>query len=70
MPKSLKAKFKSLRYRCLIDDAEYRSMCKKLDGHDKELLNELNNFLVEEKGEYVGSDIAEFLAIRKGQNGL
>ena len=41
MPNSLKDKFKSLRNRFLIDDAEYRSMCKKLDGHDKELLDKV-----------------------------
>ena len=41
MPKSLKDKFKSLRNRFLIDDAEYRSMCKKLDGHDSELLDKV-----------------------------
>lgn len=35
--------------------------------HDKQLLEDLNEFLVEEKGEYVGSDIDEFLAIRRGE---
>lgn len=39
----------------------------ELSEHDKQLLEDLNNFLVEEKGEYVGSDIDEFLAIRKEQ---
>ena len=41
MPNSLKDKFKSLRNRFLIDDAEYRSMCKKLDRHDSELLDKV-----------------------------
>lgn len=47
MPKSLKVKFKRLRNRCLIDDAEYQSMCKKLDGHDKELLDNVAHELKE-----------------------
>ena len=41
MAKSLKDKFDSLRNRFLIDDAEYRSMCKKLDKHDSELLDKV-----------------------------
>ena len=41
MPNSLKDKFKSLRNRFLIDDAEYRSMCNKLDRHDTELLDKV-----------------------------
>ena len=41
MPNSLKDKFKSLRNRFLIDDAEYRSMCNKLDRHDSELLDKV-----------------------------
>lgn len=41
MPNSLKDKFKSLRNRFLIDDAEYRSMCKKLDKHDTDLLDKV-----------------------------
>ena len=41
MAKSLKDKFNSLRNRYLIDDAEYRSMCNKLDRHDSELLDKV-----------------------------
>ena len=45
MAKSLKDKFDSLRNRFLIDDAEYRSMCKKLDKHDSELLDKVAQIL-------------------------
>ena len=47
-------------FEALIEKADFKE-------HDKQLLEDLNEFLVEEKGEYVGSDIDEFLAIRKEQ---
>ena len=50
-----------------INQDEYNAAIKKLDGHDKQLLEDLNKFLIEEKGKYIGSDIDEFLAIRKVQ---
>lgn len=39
-----------------------------LEHHDRKLLDELNEFLVEEKGEYVGSDMDEFLKRRVTKN--
>ena len=51
MPKSLKVKFKSLRNRFLIDDAEYQSMCKKLDGHDKELIDKVSDRIKDDYGD-------------------
>lgn len=57
MAKSLKDKFKSLRNRFLIDDAEYRSMCNKLDKHDSELLDKVAEKIREHSGlHYVDCD--------------
>ena len=51
--------------RCVMD-MPCTDIAEWIAEHDKQLLEDLNEFLVEEKGEYVGSDINEFLAIRKG----
>lgn len=39
MPKSLKCKLSSLRYKRLLTDEEYKELIQKLEGHDREIRN-------------------------------
>lgn len=41
MPNSLRAKISKLRYKGEITQEEYTELIKKLDGHDKELLDKV-----------------------------
>lgn len=41
MPNSLRSKLSKLRYKRQISDEEYRELTKKLNGHDKELLDKI-----------------------------
>ena len=52
MPNSLRVKLSKLRYKGEITQEEYAELIKKLDGHDKELLDRFADYLkfVYEKG--------------------
>ena len=41
MPNSLKAKLSNLRYKGQITDAEYKELIDKLNGHDRQILDEI-----------------------------
>ena len=41
MPNSLKAKLSKLRYKGQITDAEYKELISKLNGHDRQILDEI-----------------------------
>lgn len=80
MPQSLKSKIKKLRYQCRINEDEYYSLMKKIDGHDKEIraevIDEFKNMLIEgelyrctDGNEYVDvADIEHCAEQLKGRN--
>ena len=41
MPNSLKAKLSNLRYKGQITDAEYKELIDKLNGHDRQMIEEI-----------------------------
>ena len=41
MPNSLKAKLSNLRYKGQITDAEYKELISKLNGHDRQILEDI-----------------------------
>lgn len=48
MPKSLKCKLSSLRYKRLLTDEEYKELIQKLEGHDREIRNAAVKEVLEE----------------------
>lgn len=58
MPKSLKCKLSSLRYKRLLTDEEYHEIIKKLDGHDREIRNKA----IDEFAEKLCTDVESFTA--------
>lgn len=47
MPNSLRTKLSKLRYEGNITDAEYKELIDKLDGHDKVLLDDHDQELIQ-----------------------
>ena len=48
MPNSLKAKLSNLRYKGQITDAEYKELISKLNGHDRQILDEIKAEIIDE----------------------
>lgn len=58
MPNSLRAKLSKLRHEGNITDAEYQAFIKKLDGHDREIINKA----IDDFAEVLRTDVESFVA--------
>ncbi len=67
MPNSLRSKISKLRYKRQISDEEYRELTKKLNGHDKELLDKIRAEIMDFEEELFhrpNTDYADYAAVR------
>lgn len=55
MPHSLRVKIKGLRYKGILEDKDYKRLCKALDNED--VLEQIRTELVEDYESYSASEI-------------